>query len=182
MAGNAMEVRIIGFRGVADDPRYQNEPALIKVGHVGISLDGGHTIYGFHPTPEALASFPSPEAAYAHLRARNDLSGGVYDDTAIFWRAMQLAQSGARTTVWQQRIPVSAAEHARIAQELQHLVMAGGRLGARYRFPDKSGVAMPAGANNCATWPRELGLPIPEPTGRLRHYIALLQAGEQSWP
>ncbi len=84
MADTLNEVRILGFRGVAGTHRYVHEAALIKSGHVGISLNGGQTVFGFRPTPEAVGMFSSPEAAFAHLRARNDLPGGVYDDTATF--------------------------------------------------------------------------------------------------
>ncbi len=85
-------------------------------------------------------------------------------------------------TVWQQILPVSATEGARIARELQQVVAAGSALGARYRYPDRRGVAMPLGVNNCATWPRELRIPLPEPSGRLRQYVAVLQAMGQRWP
>src|SRR5688500_4091206 len=99
--GASAEVRVFGFCGVCNHPHYVSEPGLIKAGHVGVSVDGGHTVFGFRPTPEAIAMFPSAEAAFAYLRARNDLPGGVYDDTATFRRAVKLAQTGARTIVWQ---------------------------------------------------------------------------------
>ena len=42
-------VRLIAFRGVGfSNPRYTNEDALIKAGHVGFQLEGDPTIYGFH--------------------------------------------------------------------------------------------------------------------------------------
>lgn len=182
MASTSAEVRIIGFRGVGNDPRYIGESGLIKAGHVGISIDGGHTIFGFRPTSEAIATFSSPEAAFAHLRARYDLPGGVYDDTVTFWRAAQLAQTGARTAVWQSIIRVSVIEADRIFYKLQQAISAGSALGALYRYPNKRGAEMPPGVNNCATWSRELGIPILEPTGRLRQYVALLQARGERWP
>ncbi|MCE9573519.1 MAG: hypothetical protein K8W52_10210 [Deltaproteobacteria bacterium] len=40
-----------------------------------------------------------------------------------------------------------------------------------YKFPERSGADRAPDANNCATYPRRLGIPIPEPTGSMRDYM-----------
>ncbi len=59
------EVRLVGFRGIGFEPTIYVDPTdihesgLIKAGHAGLSLDGGKTVYGFHPTPEEIHRFGS---------------------------------------------------------------------------------------------------------------------------
>ena len=181
------EVRIVGFQGVRA-ARYAtalhpHESGLIKAGHIGISLDGGQTIYGFHPTPEAIAAFASPDDAFIYLRdGKNELPGGVYDDTAVFARAAELARQGVPTDVWQLSIPVSAAEFARIADELQQTVAKGSALGIMYRLSLRRGAPMPEGSDNCATWPRNLGLPLLHVTGQIRRCLEVLKDKGVPWP
>lgn len=45
----------------------------------------------------------------------------------------------------------------------------------RYCWPVKDRQPMPEGVDNCATWPRVLGLELPEPTGILSVYIEALR-------
>jgi hypothetical protein len=40
---------------------------------------------------------------------------------------------------------------------------------------------MPEDRDNCATFPRKLGLPLPETTGQLRWYIAQLENTGEKW-
>jgi hypothetical protein len=178
------EVRIIGFTGVAAARyaarQYEQEPGLIKAGHVGVSLDAGQTIYGFHPTPEAAQALPATQDPFDYLLQGNTLPAGVYDDTAVFWRAHQLSLVGAPTHVWQQIIPVSSMEFDRIERELQRAVAAGSALGAIYRFSDR--YSMPATVDNCATWPRRLGLLIPDVTGQIRRSIGVIKQHGIPWP
>lgn len=182
--------RIIGFRGIGFNPsrypepkdRFVEQPGLIKAGHVGISLDEGKTIFGSQPTPEAIASFPSFKDLLDHLQAGKSVAGGVYDDTAIFWQAHRLALTGVRTQVWQIEIQVDPAKLARIDTELKAVVAKGSDLEHLYRYPDWEGLPMPQGVNNCATWPRSLGLDILEPTGQMRLLIKKLEQQGFLWP
>lgn len=178
------EVRIVGFRGVGDNRHYTNEHDLIKAGHVGVSFDGGNTIFGFHPTPAAMAAFPTHDAAIAHLRARQALVGGVYDDTAIFLRAHELAHGGARTAVWQRAIGLQPEQWEGVERAVQEALAAtsAGTYDRRYCWPVKDRHPMPEGVDNCATWPRVLGLELPEPTGILSVYIEALRDQGQRWP
>lgn len=187
MSVSSREVRIIGFRGIGFDvlnypepaDAYQQEAVLLKAGHVGVSLDGGKTIWGFHPTPEEWARFTADEEGIEHLKQGNFLFAGVYDDTHIFLRANALAQPTRRTAVRQMIIHVSPAEFARIEQELQRAVALGSNLQMVYRFPDQGGGPMPTGYDNCATWPRTIGVDVPELTGQLREYLQYLKL---PWP
>lgn len=181
------EVRIIGFRGIGFDERnypepkdaYRQESVLLKAGHVGVPLDGGKTIYGFHPTPSEWSRFATDEEGIEHLKQGNSLFGGVYDDTHVFQRADALAHVTRRTAVWQTIITLSSAQFARIEQELQHAVALGNNFHRVYRFPDQFGGPMPIGYDNCATWPRNIGVVIPEATGQLREYLQHLTV---HWP
>ena len=181
----SIPILLVGFRGIGfnpiryTDPAYVHESELIKAGHVGVSLDGGQTVYGFHPSPEALAAVANGRA---FLQEGGALRGGVYDDTEIFRRAQQLAQDEPRTTVWQQVLYVTPEQFTRIAGQITAAQAAGSMLDAWYRFPSPDGAAMPPQCDNCATWPRTLGLSIPEDTGRLRDYIPLLAQGGTPWP
>lgn len=39
---------------------------------------------------------------------------------------------------------------------------------------------MPEDADNCATFPRRLNLPLPEPTGRIKHFIRAMIVTHQA--
>ncbi len=57
-------------------------------------------IYGFHPADEAVQSVGGDEAVIDLLKRLETLPGALQLDTAVFVRADELAQGGART-VWQ---------------------------------------------------------------------------------
>ncbi len=178
------DVRLIGFTGVLSyryaSMRYVQEATLIKAGHVGVSSDGGNTIYGFHPTPESVSSLLPTQDVLDYLLQGHTLPGGAYDDTAIFWHAHQLSTVGAPTQVWQQIIPVSDTEFALIERELQVAVAAGNALGILYRLSGKG--PMPLDRDNCATWPRRLGLPVPDVTGQITRAIREIKRQGIPWP
>ena len=178
------EIQLFGFRGVASRPQYANEQGLIKLGHVGISFDGGRTIYGFHPSEISLSQFKSPQAAIDFLRNGGSLPGQVYDDTSLFLRAAQLADEGANTTVYRLIIPVSPADYNSMSASVVSQVENPSLTTAIYSLPKiENGVPyMPAGCNNCATWPQIFGIPIPELSGQLKYYIeAMKSAGATIW-
>lgn len=178
------EVRIVGFTGVLAyryaSIQYAHEPSLIKAGHIAVSLDEGTTLYGFRPIPEAVRALPPTQDILEYLLQGHVLPGGVYDDTAVFWRAHQLARLGAPTQVWQQIIPVSQSEFVRIEQDMQVAVARGSTLGIYYRLSGKG--PMTADHDNCVTWIRHLGLPVPDDAGRLSRAIRVLKQHGHPWP
>lgn len=173
-------IEIVAFRGGGEHPRYHNEHNLIKAGHLAICLHPaqGGPLWGFRPTAQARASFPDDESVFNHLRARYVLDAGVFDDTAIFVRARELARTHPRTAVWKEIRSVSDVELGRIGQALQRERAVPS---TRYRWPAKDGQPMPHGVNNCATWLRELGLHLIEPTGQMSEVIDILEAQGQPW-
>jgi len=173
-------IRIVGFQG---SPRFQNEPSLIQIGHVGISLDGGQTVFGFRPSQETVRLIET-------ATGRNFLDvllegylvpGQVYNDTAIFRRANELVTPiRSRTAVYQLIIPVSGNEFSNIQRQLLSQIENGVRP-PWYRLPNV-GELMPSYCNNCATWPRTLGINIPEQSGVLEDYMAILRNNNLRWP
>ena len=173
-------IDLIGFIGVGiRDKQYQAEPGLIKVGHVGICFENEDRILGFHPTPEAIDAIGGAREAMNWLRNRKDgnrLDGSLQDDTAIFERAYQLSLQGARCTVWQQTISVDEDTFKSIRTQANQWYE------EQTLFP----YAFPLSIDdiewdNCATFPRRLGLTLPETTGQLQRYIPQLQANGKAW-
>lgn len=173
-------IYLIGFIGVGiRNKQYQSEPGLIKVGHVGINFENDNRILGFHPTPEAINAIGGAREAMNWLRNRKDgnrLDGALQDDTAIFERAYELSLRGARCTVWQQAIEFDSDTFERIREQAYNWYE------EQKLFP----YAFPLSIediewDNCATFPRRLGLTLPEASGQLQRYIPHLQAHGQAW-
>lgn len=174
------KVYLIGFRGTGfSDDRYTQEPALVRAGHIGLAFEGAEfLILGFHPTAEASAAFDDEEAAIEWLKEGNSLPGTVQEDSAIFERAFVLAEQGARTIVWQVSIELDDSEFERVFSQIFQWYTE--KTTFTYAFPSR-GMDSPTDQDNCATFPRRLGLSIPEPTGQLVKYMAALEAIGQRW-
>jgi hypothetical protein len=177
-----MKVWLIGFRGLGFTKDFKNEDALIRAGHVGWQLEGDKRIFGFHPTKEAVDKVGGDDAAIEWLKEHKTLDGAVQVDNAIFERANELVPileaKGAKRIprVWQQTIELSDEEFQRI-KEIVELWYTQNKTAA-YGFPSPtSGTEV----NNCATFPRVLGLPLPEETGQLSAYIPKLEALGEPW-
>jgi len=173
-------ITLIGFRGTSFQiPEYQNEPALIRAGHVGFAFeDEPDLILGFHPTPEAIEAIGGEEAAIEWLKENEPLDGALQDDFSIFVRAYELHQQGARTEVWQISIELPDAEYKRI--RLQALQWYTEKTVFTYAFPQRGYPPLPD-QDNCATFPRRLALPLPEQTGQLVRYVAVLESEGTRW-
>jgi hypothetical protein len=80
------EIRIVGFRGVGfENPQFEDEPALIRAGHVGISLDTGKTIYGFQPSVTAVNEFTELGIDILEfLKEGGAIRGQIYDERKYF--------------------------------------------------------------------------------------------------
>ena len=171
-------VYLVGFRGTGfRNQQYQNEPLLIRAGHVGFYFeDDPQRIFGFHPTEQAVNAVGDDQAVIDWLKNHRILEGALHDDTVVFQRAYDLAQSGAPTVVWQMSIPLNDDAFDRIREQAEQWYTDGKVF--MYSFPP----AEPkTDRDNCATFPRKLGLLLPEPTGNLREYIPALQANGEIW-
>ena len=167
------EIDLVGFQG---NMRARGEALLVQVGHVGVSFDGGDTIYGFRPTDAALEQIGDNLEFLRSLRDRMGFRGGIYNDTGVFQRANELGQE-----VWRIPYVMSEEEFNNIFQEFQTQLSDGPNPGW-YSFPPKNGDPMPLGCNNCATWPKTLGLDIPEDTGNLQNYMQAFKNVGKRWP
>ena len=163
------QIWLLGFQGAtrAGYRRFRDAEPLLLTGHVGVSLDGGQTIYGFSPDAPGL----SPDATIDALAAGRCFPGIVRDDRPFFERAAAAAAAGyTRTPVylWVQEVPQDTWTAA--AGRLQTAHENDPPANPRYCWP-----AIPASGYNCATWPLTLGVAIPEPSGRLARYIPALR-------
>jgi hypothetical protein len=171
-------IYLIGFRGTSfrTEP-FKSESLLIRAGHVGFAFEGDESrVFGFHPTAEAARAIGDDEAVLAWLRKLNTMPGTIQDDTAIFRRAVELAKTGARTTVWQVSIVVSDDEFQRI-RNLTMLWYTEQKT-FLYSFPPEE---LLPDRDNCATFPRRLGLPLLEVTGQLVFLIPKLAEQGTEW-
>ena len=175
------DIKLIGYQGTGGfrDPRYADEPGLIKAGHVGVQCTGDSRIFGFHPTAAAVAAAGSLEALIQQLKRHVPQPGAVFDDTAVFFRAYELAQQGERTTVWQLPIDLPETEAVQIYQalldafEMQQPFI--------YNFPFEDGT-FNMDEYNCAVFPHSLGIPLPSFDGRLSVYIPqMIEKGATLW-
>lgn len=171
-------VYLVGFRGAGfRNKQYQNEPLLIRAGHVGFYFeDEPERIFGFHPTVEAVNSIGDDAEVIEWLKHHRVLEGTIHDDTLIFHYADELARSDAPTSVWQMAIPLETERYEYIRTQTEQWY--NDQKVFLYSFPP----AEPkTDRDNCATFPRRLGLPLPESTGNLREYIPALQATGEPW-
>jgi len=150
------------------------DDALLLAGHIATSFDGGKTLYGFTPAPE-----PGVEAddVVKMLRAGKVLPGRVALDTEHYEKAAQrAAEKGWDTHLTRVVVTFDPAEQPTLAQRAFD-EMAANQRGEHehgYRFPPRSlqppqdsvatnGQPFPGDfIANCATYPRFLGIPIPE--------------------
>jgi hypothetical protein len=199
-APNVSSVEYYGFRGVravrgtaiADLPAadratvesVQSEQPLLRYGHVGVSVDGGETIWGFSPDREAFPEL-TDSAFIALLKSNTSVPGLLRDDTAVFRRAAKLAtDEGWSTDVTSSVQLVEPDKKTAITEQITAMSDSGGSgAGAghskRYQFPFEE----PRGGShfesetcrNCATFMEFLGLAVPEASGLLSLYIPALK-------
>ncbi|MCE3602670.1 PAAR domain-containing protein [Massilia sp. P8910] len=172
-------VSIIGFRGAGKpvDLLGENPPHPYEVtGHVGYSLDGGKTIYGFGPdVPKNMTAFEAVQS----LREGTMYKGIITDDTAVFAEVAKnpsIGRDGAPQVVIEQKIPMTQAQYDAVvaAHEARGVKMPMDDL--LYGFPKEGGCTF-----NCATYPSQMGIPIPETTGNMRTYMPALEEVGVPW-
>ena len=174
------KIYLIGFRGTSFQvPEYKTELGLIRAGHVGFAFESDPDfIFGFHPTPEAVEAIGGEDAALEWLKENEPLDGALQADRPIFERAYELHKQGARTEVWQITLELPDDEYERIrAQALRWYTE---KTVFTYAFPERGQPPLPD-RDNCATFPRRLAVPLPEPTGQLARYIAVLESEGTRW-
>lgn len=152
----------------------QDEP-LLEFGHVGVSFDGGKTIHALTPKPAADMTM---EEVKHRLKAGEVFPGRIRDDRNVFELAEQLANERGWSTrptravlLLEPEVALRLHEQAKAQEEMKP----GDPEIGRYGFPSRDEAATCADVNNCATYPRRLGIPIPEANGNLRDYIPALQ-------
>lgn len=172
------KVYLIAFRGTGfRDPAFKHEPALIRAGHVGFAFEGDEDdIFGFHPTSLAVEEIGGEEAAIEWLKTGKSLQGALQKDNSIFIRANELVQLGARTQVWCMTVEVSDEEFMRIQKQSVEWYNEGKIF--PYAFPTDK---LDPQQDNCATFPRKLGLPILDSVGQIRDYVRILEQEGHIW-
>ena len=148
---------------------------LLEFGHVGVSFAGDAAIYALTPKPPP--DMPVAEVK-RRLKAGEIFPGQVLNDKLVFDEgARRAAQQGWNTAPLRAIILLNPADgpkmHAQIAGQVG--MEPGATEIGNYGFPPKDGARPSRDTNNCATYPRRLGLPIPEETGNLRDYIPELE-------
>lgn len=141
------------------------DECLLYTGHVGISFLSKSPIYGFNPDTGSLPGWKVIQSlkkgAAVHL---DPFKGVISDDTSVFSKAKSL---GLNYKVLEYVFPESKYNeiHAAFTKSKSHT-------GLTYSFPGKGGDC------NCATWPREIGIPIPCGHGIMAEYIESFKNGE----
>lgn len=160
---------------------------LLWAGHIGVSVDGGKTIYGFTPKfPEGM----SAAEGVGQLKQQVAFPGVVGNDTAIFSLANKMAsQHGWNTNVVVNSQQVTTQQKAETTERLMKMSgMDPGEHGLWYSFPKKpqdqrpgeapfaaSGGVAPENIANCAMFPQHVGVQVPEQTGNLVNYMNAME-------
>ncbi len=168
----------------------EDEP-LLEAGHVGVSFDGGETIYGLTPDYRGMPL----EEVKRRLKNHDVFPGIVGNDTEVFRKASRMArEQGWNTEPIQATLLLDRLEQPRMFEEVQRMVnMKPGEHGMGYSWslpkpgPDgqhfQGGTAVKgpprefcsAMVRNCAAYPEKLGVPIPEPSGKMIEYMPELK-------
>ena len=134
-------------------------------GHVGISMDGGKTIYGFGPN---VTSGLSKMSVITDLRSRQTYSGQITNDTILFNDIMSGRydpSNAAAISLYRLDVPVTPVTWGNLEAAIFNREIPN----VRYGFPDATHPT--ATVRNCATAFGECGLPIPSSDGNLKEYI-----------
>jgi len=192
---NVATVEIWGFLGQKKDPRWTPEQLtkyheevsnqrLLWAGHVGVSLDGGKTVYGLTPSAPKTMTVDDVVAA---LKRHEAFPGHVADDTSAFDGARRMVdEHGWDTRIERTVVLLEKPQQSNLLGRVMELSgMQPGAHGFGYSFPlneakggqfyqASNGFAADA-VRNCAAFPEKLGLPIPEQSGVMKVYMTELK-------
>ena len=170
-----------------------DEDPLIRAGHIAISFDGGKTLYGFTPEPDPK-KYSRPDGTLdidrvvKDLRAQTVMPGRVKIDNKHYYHAEKQAREKRwDTEVTKAVVAFDIAEQQAILGRVlgEVAATAAGEHPHAYTFPPSrptdgspyipykddvatNGQEYPADCiGNCAVWPRMVGVPIPEQSGRM---------------
>jgi hypothetical protein len=87
-----------------------------------------------------------------------------------------VSRAGTPQVVIKQDIPVSQAEFSTIRQAHEAAGINRPMNNVLYGFPGKTPCTF-----NCATYPEQIGIQIPEPSGNMRIYMPLLEGLGEVW-
>jgi hypothetical protein len=175
-------VGIYGFRGAGrtSDLLAEGAPHPYNVtGHVGYSLDGGNTIYGFGPSvPEGMA----PYDAVRSLQQGSSYPGMITNDTAIFRNVVEnpgiaRGEQALPQTVFEHNIPLTQQEFDAVQAAHDAIGVGNAQADLLYGFPNQSPFTC-----NCATFPGEqLGITMPSNNGLMREFMPALENVGHPW-
>ncbi|WP_444942008.1 RHS repeat-associated core domain-containing protein [Microbulbifer sp. ZKSA004] len=172
-------IQIYAFRGggplakknFVENPDPQRRPE-VYTGHVGISIDGGKTIYGFGPN---VPSGMTKQEAINSLLNGDLYPGIIHEDTLLFREAAR----GDYDQLCTRNIDVYRLDvlvEGCVKDKVSKAIKAGldGTPEQIYGFP-KEGVP---NRFNCATYFGSCDVPLPEETGQVREFIpAMIKKG-----
>lgn len=121
-----------------------------------------------------MTAIGDTNAVLSHLRQGYALRGCLYNDYEIFERAWHISQEHPRTTVWQLDTDIPDSEFDRIKALVEEWY--GQQQEFLYAFPNDD-----AETDTCATFPRRLGILLPEESGYLVYYVRVLQENGRRW-
>jgi hypothetical protein len=136
------------------------EECLHYLGHSGVSLDGGNTVYGFQPDSTGVPFWQ----LLSRLKSGDRVQGVVRDDTPVF----KSAQSKGNTTYSFEIIFPLARYH-----DFQ-VVLDAERQKSQYYYGFPNG----DGDCNCVTWLERLGLPLL--SGRMSEIASVIGTAHSS--
>ncbi|MBC7414491.1 MAG: hypothetical protein H7327_06115 [Herminiimonas sp.] len=147
-------------------------------GHVGYSLDGGKSIFGFGPhAPPGM----DRDVVIDKLSRGDTFPGKITDDTHLFRSVHDnrwIPGSTVTQIVYKQDIDVSNAQFEAIRNKHDACGIDKAMPEVQYRFPFATTSPV---VFNCATFPLHLNIPIPFARGILSEYIPALEKVGEEW-
>lgn len=161
--GDRSRAAMLAFDAQLEDGRTGSGPGpsgqdcLLYTGHVGISFEADSPIYAFNPDTGTEPSWKVIENLKKNQGSSKPYPGAVTDDTAVFSAAKSRGLSVAKLEIVYPETRYNEIKAKFDAEK--------GKSDFHYSFPGRGGDC------NCATWPRKLGVFIPEGSGAMKAYV-----------